>query len=137
MKRILCLLLAMLVGVMAADAAPVALGDAMNEKCPDMAVCGGLVWRVDDMAILCEDVEAGAIRATLPLSECLQPGEKLLRVSVAAWTEDSVLLALYVSDSAIRLLELSLAEGTISAIKEAPMPINHFFICFSFAVSSC
>lgn len=118
MKKMLCLLLALLAGVIAVNIEPVALGDAMTERCPDMAVCGGLVWRVDDMTILCEDVEAGAIRATLPLSECLQPDEKLLRVSVAAWTEDSILLALYMSDGAIRLLELCLAEGAISVIKE-------------------
>ncbi|MBQ3305253.1 MAG: hypothetical protein IJH03_12035, partial [Clostridia bacterium] len=118
MKKMLCLLLALLAGVIAVNIEPVALGDAMTERCPDMAVCGGLVWRVDDMTILCEDVEAGAIRATLPLSECLQPDEKLLRVSVAAWTEDSILLVLYMSDGAIRLLELCLAEGAISVIKE-------------------
>jgi len=118
MKKILCLLLGMLICVMTVDATPAAFGEALTEKCPDMAVCGRLVWRVDDMVILCEDVEAGAIRATLPLSECLQPDEKLLRVSVAAWAEDSVLLALYMSDSAIRLLELGLAEGAIRVIKE-------------------
>ena len=110
MKKILCLLLAILVCAMAMDAAPVALGDAMNEKCPDMAVCGGLVWHVDDLAILCEDVEAGAVRATLPLSEYLQPDEALMRVSVTAWAEDSVMLALTLSSAAnsgtIRLLEL-------------------------------
>ena len=118
MKKMLCLLLALLAGVIAVNIEPVALGDAMTERCPDMAVCGGLVWRVDDMTILCEDVEAGAIRATLPLSECLRPDEKLLRVSVAAWTEDSILLVLYMSDGAIRLEALDLADGTISAIKE-------------------
>ena len=118
MKKMLCLLLALLAGVIAVNIEPVALGDAMTERCPDMAVCGGLVWRVDDMTILCEDVEAGAIRATLPLSECLQPDEKLLRVSVAAWTKNSVMLALTLSDGAIRLEALDLADGTISAIKE-------------------
>ena len=118
MKKMLCLLLTLLAGVIAVNIEPVALGDAMTERCPDMAVCGGLVWRVDDMTILCEDVEAGAIRATLPLSECLQPDEKLLRVSVAAWTKNSVMLALTLSDGAIRLEALDLADGTISAIKE-------------------
>lgn len=117
MKKSLCLLLAILLGIMTAAAAPVALGEAMNEKCPDMAVSGGLVWRIDGMAILCEDVEAGAIRATLPLSECLRSGEKLLRVSVTAWAEDSVLLALSLSNGAIRLLELSLTDGSIAVIK--------------------
>jgi len=122
MKKILCLLLAILVCAMAMDAAPVALGDAMNEKCPDMAVCGGLVWHVDDMAILCEDVEAGAVRATLPLSEYLQPDEALMRVSVTAWAEDSVMLALTLSSAAnsgtIRLLELGLTGNAIAAVRE-------------------
>ena len=108
MKKMLCLLLALLAGVIAVNIEPVALGDAMTERCPDMAVCGGLVWHVDDMAILCEDVEAGAVRATLPLSEYLQPDEALMRVSVTDWAEDSVMLALTLSSAAnsgtIRLL---------------------------------
>ena len=122
MKKKLCLLLAMLVGVMALDATPAAFGEALPEKCPDLAACGGLVWRIDGMAILCEDIEAGAIRATLPLSECLQPDEKLTRVSVAAWAEERVLLALTLSDAAnngaIRLLELGLKSGVIAVINE-------------------
>lgn len=122
MKKLLCLLLSMLVGLMAVGAVPVALGESLTEKCPDMAVCGGLVWRIDDMSVLCEDIEASVIRATLSLSECLEPDEKLLRVSVAAWAKDSILLALSLSDvannGAIRLLELSLVEGSIAVIKE-------------------
>lgn len=122
MNKILCLLLALLVGVVAVEAAPVALGETMIEKCPDMAVCGGLVWRVDDMSILCEDIEADAIRVTLSLSGCLKPDEKLLHVSFTGWTEDSVLLALRLRDAtnngAVRLLELGLAEGAIVTIKE-------------------
>lgn len=122
MKKLLCLLLSMLVGLMAVGAVPVALGESLTEKCPDMAVYGGLVWRIDDMSVLCEDIEASVIRATLSLSECLEPDEKLLRVSVAAWAEDSVLLALSLSDAAnngaIRLLELSLVGGSIAVIKE-------------------
>ena len=120
MKKILCLLLAILVGVIAVNGASFALGEAMSEKCPDMAVCDGLIWRVDGMSIVCEDVEAGAIRATTPLSEYLETDDKLLRVSVAAWGEDGVLLALWLSDAmnngAIRLLELGLAEGSIAVI---------------------
>ncbi len=121
MKKSLCLLLAMLVGIMAVNGAAVALGEAMNEKCPDMTVCGGLVWRIDDMSIVCEDVEAGAIRATLPLSDCLDGDDKLVRVSVTAWAEDDVLLALTLNDAMnsgrLRLLELGLSEGSIALIK--------------------
>ena len=121
MKKILCLLLSMLIGIMAVNNASVALGEAMREECPDMAVCDGLVWRVNDMTVLCENVETGVIRAKLPLSDCLEADERLLSVSVAAWTEDSVLLALTLSDAtdsgAVRLLELGLAEDAIAIIK--------------------
>lgn len=122
MKKMLCLLLAMLLGVTAVNVAPAAFGEAMNEKCPDLAVCGGLIWRIDGMSIVCEDVEAGVIRATLPLSEYLKDDDRLLRASITAWGEDGVLLALWLSDDkndgALRLLELGPAEGSMAPVRE-------------------
>ena len=118
MKKMLCLLIALLIAAIGLWAAPAATSEGMAEKCPDLAVCGGLVWRVDEMAVLCEDVEAGEVRAALPLSTLTGPGETPFRASVAAWTDESVLLALAVRDAAnhssIRLIALGLTEGGIA-----------------------
>ena len=46
MKKLLCLLLIVLAGVMGVCAAPVALSEETVDLCPDLAVCGGMIWRV-------------------------------------------------------------------------------------------
>ena len=121
MKKLLCLLLIVLAGVMGVCAAPVALSEETVDLCPDLAVCGGMIWRVRNATLLCEDVEAGEILATMPLSELYEPGGAPFLSSVVAWTDDTALLILGVRDAAnrrsIRLTELGLTEGAITAIK--------------------
>ena len=120
MKKLLCLLLAALICAMGMNA-PFALSEVTTDQCPDLAICEGLVWHIDDMALLCENAETGAVRATLPLSELYEAGQTPFRVALAAWTEHSVLLLLGLRDAsdacAMRLLELGLTADTIAVVK--------------------
>ena len=90
-------------------------------RCPDLSVCGGLVWHVDGEAILCEDVEAGKVAASLALSGLYDAGQQLKSVSLASWTPDSVIVTLALrdaeGDASLRLAELGLNDGAVSIIK--------------------
>lgn len=120
MKKLFCLLMAALLAAGAwtlpgrAEAAP--------ERCPDLAVCGGCLWRVAGPEVCCVDAATGENLAALPVSALYGPGETPVRACLVSWTEDRVLLVLALrgvtGDAAVRLTALGLADGAIVAVQE-------------------
>ena len=119
MKKQLCVFLSLLIILSCVSLAPTALAEDPAGHCPDLASCEGLVWHIDDSGtILCEDIENRRGTCTLPLSELHEADEHPVYVSVASWTEGSVMLTLGMRDAAgnptLRLLELApTGEGKI------------------------
>lgn len=118
-KRTLPILIT--IGLLCIGLARAVLAEEPAGRCPDLSVCDGLVWHIDGEAILCEDVEAGKVASSLPLSKLYDAGQQLKSVSLAYWTPDSVMLTLAVrdaeGDATLRLAELGLSDGAVSIIK--------------------
>lgn len=122
MKKQLCVFLSLLIMVSCASLAAAALAEDLAGHCPDLASCGGRVWHIDDSGtILCEDAENRRGTCALPLSELHEADEHLTCVSVASWTEGSVMLTLGMRDAAgnptLRLLELAPTGEGIDVIR--------------------
>ena len=122
MKKQLCVFLSLLIILSCVSLAPTALAEDPAGHCPDLASCKGLVWHIDDSGtILCEDIENRRGTCTLPLSELHEADEHLTCVSIASWTEGSVMLTLGLRDAAgaptLRLLELAPTAEAIDVIK--------------------
>ena len=120
MKKLLCRLLAILLatGVWTLPG----MAEALSERCPDLAVCDGCLWRIDGQEVCCADAATGETRVALPLSSLYSPEETPVRVGLVSWTGDRVLLALALrdaaGDAAVRLTALGLEDGAIVTLQE-------------------